>query len=155
MKCPICAHNETKVNDSRVSSDANNIKRRRECTNCGFRFSTVEEIAILDLVVVKRDGKREPYDRDKIERGLKKALEKRPYTTEDFKMLLSSIVVEIQKKRKNEITSLEIGDIVSIKLETFDNVAFIRFASVYKQFQDVANFVDALSQLKKRRKANQ
>ena len=140
MRCPACNYKETKVNDSRVSADGSNIRRRRECCKCGFRFSTLEEIEILDLVVVKRDGRRESYNREKITNGLRRALEKRSYTNEAFISLIHSIERDIQKKRKHEIKSEEIGEIIMNRLKSFDKVAYIRFASVYRSFEDVESF---------------
>lgn len=156
MHCPVCNYSETKVTDTRVSGDGLAIRRRRECLKCSFRFSTVEEHEILDLTVVKRNGERRPYDRDKLANGLRKSLEKRPVTTDRFKKLLGSIEVDIQRKKKNEITTREIGEIVMKRLMHFDKVAYIRFASVYRQFEDVGRFQHEVKKLltarKKRRK---
>lgn len=156
MHCPVCNYSETKVTDTRVSSDGLAVRRRRECLKCNFRFSTVEEHEILDLTVVKRNGERRPYDRDKLAGGLKKSLEKRPVTTDRFKKLLGSIEVDIQRKKKNEITTREIGEIVMKRLMHFDKVAYIRFASVYRQFEDVGRFQHEVKKLltarKKRRR---
>jgi len=113
-----------------VATDGSSIRRRRECLKCGFRFSTYEEIEILDLTVIKRDGSKEVYDKDKLVRGLKKALEKRPITEEKFKQLVNSVERDIQALRKNEITSNQIGQIVMKYLRKVDQVAYIRFASV-------------------------
>lgn len=147
MRCTVCNHNDTKVIDSRLSNDGMSIRRRRECLKCGYRFSTLEEVEILDLTVVKRDGAREAYSRDKIEGGLKKALEKRPITKEDFKSLLTRVERDIQKRKKKEITSKEIGEIVMARLKQVDKVAYIRFASVYSAFEDVEAFQEALENL--------
>ena len=154
MHCPVCNYSETKVTDTRVSGDGLAIRRRRECLKCSFRFSTVEEHEILDLTVVKRNGERRPYDRDKLATGLRKSLEKRPVTTDRFKKLLGSIEVDIQRKKKNEITTREIGEIVMKRLMHFDKVAYIRFASVYRQFEDVGRFQHEVKKLltKARRK---
>lgn len=147
MYCVVCNHNDTKVVDSRLSGDGMGIRRRRECLKCNYRFSTNEEMEILDLTVVKRDGTRETYNREKIERGLKRALEKRPITKEQFKKLLSGIEREIQKRKKKELTSLQIGEIVMKKLRSVDKVAYVRFASVYSAFEDVERFQEALENL--------
>ncbi len=147
MHCPACNYYDTKVNDSRVAADGLTIRRRRECSKCGFRFSTVEETEILDLAVVKRDGRREPYNRDKIEQGLKHSLEKRPYTQEQFKRLIQKIERDIQKKRKQEITSQDIGEIVMKHLKSFDEIGYIRFASVYRSFKDTKTFLVELNKL--------
>lgn len=147
MYCVVCNHNDTKVIDSRLSNDGMAIRRRRECLKCNYRFSTNEEMEILDLIVMKRDGSREAYNRDKIEKGLRSALQKRPMTKERFKNLLSGIEREIQKKKKKELTSLQIGEIVMRKLKTADKVAYVRFASVYSAFEDVERFQEALENL--------
>lgn len=147
MYCPICNHKDTKVVDSRLTVDGANIRRRRECCKCQYRFSTVEEIEILDLTVVKRDGQRESYSRDKIVRGLSRSLEKRPYTNEAFQGLLHAIERDIQKRRKHEITSAEVGAIVSNRLKSFDKIAYLRFASVYRAFEDIETFQNELQGL--------
>lgn len=144
MHCPVCPNKDTKVVDTRLTSDGLSIRRRRECERCGYRFSTVEEVTLLDMVVVKRDGRREPYSREKIMRGLERALEKRPFTETDFQKLVHRIERDIQKKRAGEITSLDLGEIVMRALQKFDTVAYIRFASVYRSFADVAAFESEL-----------
>jgi transcriptional repressor NrdR len=149
MHCPLCNYYDTKVSDSRVSTDGFSIRRRRECTKCNFRFSTVEESEILDLTVVKRDGRHEPYSKDKLIAGLKHSLEKRPHTADAFKGLVQKIERDIQKKRKLELTSREIGEIVMKRLKSFDQVAYIRFASVYRSFQDVESFTRELKGLRR------
>jgi len=150
MHCPFCNHYDSKVLDSRVVADGLTIRRRRECIKCGFRFSTIEESEILDLTVVKRDGRHEPYDKEKLESGLKHSLQKRPFTAEQFKSLVQKIERDIQRKKKPEITSQEIGEIVMKRLKTFDQVAYIRFASVYRSFQDVSSFTEELQVLSKK-----
>lgn len=147
MHCPVCNYNDTKVVDSRLSSDGMSIRRRRECEKCGYRFSTKEETELLDLMVVKRDGRREPYSREKLERGLHKALEKRQYTDLDFQNLVHGIERDIQKKKKNELRSSDVGEIVMRRLRNFDKVAYIRFASVYRAFEDVDSFQEELNRL--------
>ncbi len=140
MHCPVCTHDSTSVVDTRSGTDGDVIRRRRECDACGHRFSTLEEIHLLDLVVVKRDGKRESYDRDKLIRGLRKALEKRQHTDAEFRGLVHAIERDVQKEGETEITSGQIGNIVMRRLKDFDEVAYIRFASVYRQFEDVDSF---------------
>ncbi|MFH0952002.1 MAG: transcriptional regulator NrdR [Patescibacteria group bacterium] len=155
MKCPACHWDDTKVNDSRLAHEGMAIRRRRECLKCSFRFTTNEEMEILNLSVIKRDGRSEPYSRDKLEVGLKTALEKRPVITEDFKKLVSLIEQEIQGKGSQEIRSSEIGEIVIRHLKEFDQVAYIRFASVYRSFKDAQTFqqeLDRLTTQKKRQK---
>lgn len=154
MRCPVCNHKDTKVVDSRIAIDGASVRRRRECEKCMFRFTTSEEIELLDLAVVKRDGRREHYSREKLERGLVKSLEKRAYTETEFKKLVHKIERDIQKKRRGELTSSELGDIVMKHLKTFDKVAYIRFASVYRSFEDVQTFEAELKKLSKRRESN-
>ncbi|HED36694.1 MAG TPA: transcriptional repressor NrdR [Ignavibacteria bacterium] len=149
MKCPVCYHEDTKVVDSRVASDGLSIRRRRECLKCGFRFSTYEEIEILDLTIVKNNGNRESYSRDKMVYGLKKALEKRPITDETFKKLVNGVERSLQMLRKNEVTSNQIGQIVMKHLKKGDQVAYIRFASVYESFKDAQTFRRELNKLLK------
>lgn len=151
MFCAVCSHKDTKVVDSRIATDGASIRRRRECEKCGFRFSTLEEIELLDLTVIKRDGRRESYSREKLERGLRKSLEKRPFTEQQFQKLSHKIERDIQKKRRGELTSQEIGEIVMKHLKNFDKVAYIRFASVYRSFEDVKSFESELRKLKTRR----
>ena len=149
MKCPICNHEETKVIDSRVAGDGLSIRRRRECLKCEHRFSTYEQVEILDLVVIKRGGRKEPYSREKLEKGLFKSVEKRQIgEPEEFHKLVSEIEQEIQKKEKNnEIESREIGNIVMKKLKKHDQVSYIRFASVYRKFEDIDEFKKELGKL--------
>lgn len=147
MRCPVCNHEESRVVDSRVTGDGFSIRRRRECEECSQRFSTVEEVELLDVAVTKRDGDAEPYRREKLERGLKKALEKRPFAPEAFKALVGSIERDIQKEGGDEIMSQTIGDIVMRHLRQFDKVAYVRFASVYRSFDDVKTFQDELEKL--------
>lgn len=152
MKCPVCYHHDTKVVDSRVASDGLSIRRRRECLKCGFRFSTYEEIEILDLIIVKRDGRKEMYNREKLVKGLKRSLEKRPITDDKFKKLVNMIESDLQAMRKNEITSENIGQIIMKHLKKIDEVAYIRFASVYQSFKDVQTFQRELNKLLKKKK---
>jgi len=152
MNCPVCKSKDTKVVDSRISSDGLSIRRRRECEKCSYRFSTIEEVELLDLTVVKGDGRREAYSRDKITRGLMKALEKRSFTDANFKKLVHNIERDIQKKKRGELTSEEVGEVVINRLKGFDKVAYIRFASVYRQFEDVQTFQKELNNLLKKKK---
>lgn len=149
MHCPLCNCDDTKVNDSRASQDGLSVRRRRECSKCSYRFSTLEEMEILDLAVVKRDSRRESYNKDKLIHGLEKALEKRSYEQESFHNLVQRIERDIQKLKKSEISSEEIGQIVMKNLKKFDQVAFIRFASVYQSFEDVSSFQKEVSKLSK------
>ena len=147
MHCPVCNSQETKVIDSRVSSDGSAIRRRRECVKCEYRFSTIEETELLDIVVVKRDGRRETYSRSKLEKGIQHSLVKRPYTEETFDRLIHAIERDVQKKKRREMTSNQIGEIVMKHLKRFDKVAYIRFASIYRAFEDVATFQHEITSL--------
>jgi len=152
MHCPVCNNDDTKVVDSRLSSDGMSIRRRRVCDACEHRFSTVEEIALLDTTVIKRDGRREVYNRDKLTSGLRKALEKRSYTEDDFRGLVHYIEGDIAKKGSAEITSSDLGEIIMNRLRSFDKVAYIRYASVYRAFEDVQTFQKALDELRSKNK---
>ena len=147
MFCPFCGHTDTKVIDSRLTEDGGAIRRRRECEKCGERFSTYEEMVLLNIMVVKRDDRKEAYEREKVEQGIKRALEKRPISQEGFRNLINRIERDIQVLRKEEIKSSEIGEIVMKELKTLDEVAYIRFASVYKSFKDVKSFERELKKL--------
>jgi transcriptional repressor NrdR len=148
MRCPNCQNDETKVLDSRPVEEGTAIRRRRECDKCGFRFSTYEEMEILELTVEKQDGRRESYSREKLERGLRKAFQKRPHTDDLFKKMITGMEQDIQKKaRDSTIKSSEIGEIVMKRVKKIDKVAYIRFASVYRQFEDVEEFKQELQKL--------
>lgn len=152
MKCPICYFLDTKVVDSRVASDGLSIRRRRECLKCGFRFSTYEEIELLELIILKRDGRRESYSREKLVGGLKKSCEKRPITEDNFKRLVHSIERDLQRLKKNEITSKQVGIAVMKNLKKLDPVAYIRYASVYESFKDANEFKKEINKLIKDKK---
>lgn len=148
MKCPRCNDPETSVVDSRPVEESAAIRRRRECDACHFRFSTYEQIEILDLTVVKRSGERQLYARDKLERGVARAFEKRNVDGGVLQRLLSSIEREIQIRAvAGEIPSQTIGEVVMKAIKKIDKVAYIRFASVYRQFEDIAEFKAALQKL--------
>ncbi len=147
MRCPNCQNEDTKVLDSRPISDGMAIRRRRECIKCETRFSTHEEMEILDLTVIKRDGRTQPYMREKIESGIRKAFEKRPLSSDDFHSLISGIEQDIQKTGKEHIATKDLGNIVMKRIKTRDQVAYIRFASVYRQFADVEEFVKEAKKL--------
>lgn len=150
----MCNGKSTHVVDSRLATDGMTVRRRRECEKprCGFRFSTVEEVELLDVSVIKRDGERESYSREKLAAGLKKSLEKRPHTEAMFRTLVQNIERDIQKRRGGEVTSREIGEMVMQRLQAFDHVAYVRFASVYYSFDDVKKFEEALRKLGKKSK---
>jgi len=152
MKCPACLYEDTKVIDSRVSSDGLSIRRRRECLECEFRFSTYEELEILDLSVIKKDSRREPYNRDKLIRGIRNALEKRPFSEDEFRKFIHAIERDLQVINKNEISSKQIGKIIMRHLKKLDQVAYIRFASVYEEFKDAKEFAKELNKLIKSKK---
>jgi len=148
MRCPACLHNDTKVLDSRVMDDGVAIRRRRECPECTFRFSTKEQVEILNLKVKKSDGRAEPYSTDKIKRGLHIALEKRLQDEEKFQKLVAGIERDIQLTAKaDEIPSRVIGDIVMKHLKKIDKIAYIRFASVYQEFEDLVTFQEEVEKL--------
>lgn len=147
MHCPVCNHEDTRVVDSRLSPDGTSVRRRRECGACEYRFSTFEEIELLDIRVVKRDGSKEMYTREKLERGVRKALEKRSHTDSDVRALIHAIERGIQKLKSSEIKTSDIGEIVMRRLKAFDKVAYIRFASVYRSFEDVKTFQDEIKRL--------
>lgn len=149
MHCPVCNSPDTRVVDTRLSPDGTSIRRRRQCDACGYRFSTLEEIELLNIVIIKRDGSHEVYSREKMERGLKKALEKRPHTDADFRSLVHGIERDIQRLNETELRSSDVGAIVMERLKSFDKIAYIRFASVYRQFEDVKTFQEELARLAK------
>ena len=151
MKCPACHKPDTRVMDSRLVEGGMTIRRRRECSKCGFRFSTVEQTEILNLSVIKRDGRREPYNRDKLETGIKRSFQKLPLTQDEFKQLINRIERDIQIAGRSEIKSKDIGEIVMRYLKKANRVAYIRFASVYRAFKDVETFQKELHALLKPR----
>ena len=147
MKCPSCGHPESKVLDSRPANEGNSIRRRRECLKCQKRFTTFETIDSVCFVVVKQDNTRESFDRMKLLNGLVRACEKRPVTMEQLENAVSDIEQSLQATMKNEISSTEIGELVMEKLKELDEVAYVRFASVYRQFKDITTFRDELNKL--------
>lgn len=147
MRCPSCDNPESKVVDSRPSEDGTAIRRRRECLECGRRFTTYERLGDNPLIVVKTDGSSEVYDRQKLMRGLLIACAKRPILPDQIAALIDNIEVELRNSSKGEIKSKELGDMVLIRLVKLDEVAYVRFASVYKDFQNVEEFAAALEGL--------
>lgn len=148
MRCPVCLHTDTKVIDSRVSDDGNLIRRRRECPKCEFRFSTKEQVEILNLKVRKRSGKFEPYQTDKIAHGVQVALQKRLQDSDKFHQLIAEIERDVQSAVKSDIIdSSTIGDIVMKHLKKLDKIAYIRFASVYQEFEDLLVFQEEVEKL--------
>ncbi|MBM7583290.1 transcriptional repressor NrdR [Caldicoprobacter guelmensis] len=149
MKCPFCYHMESKVVDSRPTDEGFTIRRRRECTNCGKRFTTYEKIEQMPVFVVKKDGRRESFDRDKIMKGLLKACEKRPVSLKDLEALVQDVEKQIFNSLEQEVTSQQIGQMVMERLKKLDEVAYVRFASVYRQFKDINTFMEELNKLLK------
>ena len=147
MKCPFCGNNEDKVIDSRSSEEGRSIRRRRECLGCHRRFTTYENIEESTLMVIKKDGRREPFDRKKILTGLTKACEKRPIGANDLQALADKIEYTLQSKFDKEVKANEIGELVMELLYKLDEVAYVRFASVYRQFKDINQFMKELKEL--------
>ncbi len=144
MRCPMCGHLESKVVDSRPADEGASIRRRRECLSCGSRFTTYERAGENPLVVIKSDGSSEAYDRNKLFRGLLIACAKRPVSSEKLSQLIDDIEVELRNSSCHEIASKKLGDMALQRLASLDQVAYIRFASVYKDFQNIEEFRDAL-----------
>lgn len=153
MKCPFCGHQEDKVMDSRPSKGGAAIRRRRECLGCEKRFTTYEQIEEILPMVVKRDGRREPFDRLKIVAGVRKAVEKRPVSSEKIESLVDDIENALMERAAKEINSTEIGEMVMNRLKELDDVAYVRFASVYRQFKDINAFMDEVKKLLNRKNA--
>ena len=155
MKCPYCGYKEDKVIDSRSTQEESAIRRRRECLKCGKRFTTYEYIEEVSVMVIKKDGRREPFDRKKILSGVVRACEKRPISIEKMEDLVTLIERFIQKKYDREVPASKIGELVMEKLKILDDVAYVRFASVYRQFKDVGQFMVELKDIlnKEKRKA--
>ena len=147
MKCPFCGHEEDKVVDSRASSDGVAIRRRRECLACGKRFTTYEHVEEQPLMVIKKDGRREPFDRHKVLAGLVKACEKRPVGMDDLERLVDELERELSQQFEREAPSREVGERVMKRLHALDPVAYVRFASVYREFKDVEQFMRELKDL--------
>ena len=147
MKCPYCYTPESKVIDSRPADNGMSIKRRRECPSCGRKFNTYEKVEDIPLRVIKKDGSRQSFDKLKILNGVTRACEKRPVTSEEIEQLVNGIEAQVYNKSNKEITTLEIGEMVMEGLKELDDVAYVRFASVYRQFKDVNTFIDELQKL--------
>jgi transcriptional repressor NrdR len=152
MKCPACQYNGTRVIDSRPAEENRSIRRRRECEQCAFRFTTFEKIEETPLIVVKKDGSREEFSGEKILRGLIRACEKRPVSLDDLKAIVYSIEKELRSAGVVEINSDEVGEMVMKLLADVDEVAYVRFASVYREYQDVTVFIEELQHLQQRSK---
>ena len=149
MRCPSCGYLESKVIDSRPSEDGSSIRRRRECLQCNTRFTTYEKLIDNPLIVIKNDGSSEAYNRNKLMSGLLIACAKRPITPDMIDSLVDDIENELRSAPKNEVTSKELGDLVLVRLSRLDDVAYVRFASVYKDFQNIEEFYATLEELRK------
>ena len=147
MKCPQCSFEEDKVVDSRTTKEGEAIRRRRECLKCGHRFTTYEYIERVPMMVVKKDGRREEYSREKLLGGLSKACEKRPVSREQIERVIDDIETVLFSKFRNEVKSTEIGNLVVERLQSLDEVAYVRFASVYRQFKDINQFMNEVKVL--------
>lgn len=147
MKCPFCAYEESKVIDSRPTDEGERIRRRRECLKCGKRFTTYEMIESLPIIVIKKDGSRESFDRQKLLTGMLRACEKRPVSIETLDRAITDIETVIQNSLDREVSSVKIGELVMEKLKDIDEVAYVRFASVYRQFKDINTFMTELNKL--------
>ncbi len=147
MKCPFCGHMEDKVVDSRESREGDVIRRRRECLKCERRFTSYERIDEIPYMVVKKDGRREPFDREKIMAGVMKACEKRPIPMSKIEALVNSIEKYVQESRDRERSTEKIGEMIMRRLKELDSVAYVRFASVYRDFKDVSEFMSELKSL--------
>lgn len=147
MRCPNCGHKEDKVVDSRATQEESAIRRRRECLRCGKRFTTYEYVEEISLMVIKKDNRREPFDRKKVLSGIIKACEKRPISMEKMEDIATQVERAIQKKSDREISASKIGELVMEKLKSLDDVAYVRFASVYRQFKDVGQFMVELKDI--------
>ena len=150
MQCPFCRESDSKVVDSRLSRESNAIRRRRRCLNCGRRFTTYERVEESLPVVVKKDGRREPYDRQKVASGLKKACEKRPVSIDIIDTMADRVARCLQDDGAREVASSRIGEAIMAELRELDTVAYVRFASVYRSFQDVGEFMREVEELSKR-----
>lgn len=147
MKCPFCADDNTRVIDSRPADDNNSIRRRRECDECGRRFTTYEKVETIPLIVIKKDKIREAYDRAKIESGVLRSCHKRPVSVDDIEKCVDDIEIAIFNLEQKEVDSSAIGEIVMDRLKDLDQVAYVRFASVYREFKDVNTFMSELKKL--------
>ncbi len=144
MKCPYCGNTDTRVIDSRPVEETNSIRRRRSCDECGKRFTTYEKVETIPLIVIKKDNNREQYERAKIERGILRACYKRPVSADEIKKAVDAVELEIFNREEKEIPSSDIGEVIMDKLKELDPVAYVRFASVYREFKDVNTFMDEL-----------
>lgn len=147
MKCPYCGHENTRVIDSRPAEDNNSIRRRRVCDECDKRFTTYEKVETIPLIIIKKDNNREAYDRSKIEDGVLRACHKRPISVEQIKRLVDDVETEIFNQEEKEVPSKLIGELVMERLKDLETVAYVRFASVYREFKDINTFMDELKKV--------
>ncbi len=147
MRCPFCGHNDTQVKDSRPSDDNSSIRRRRICENCGARFTTFERVQLRELVIVKKNGRREPFDREKLTASFAIALRKRPVEPERVERLINSIVRRLESIGESEIPAESVGELVMDALANLDQVAYVRYASVYRNFREATDFRDFVGKL--------
>lgn len=147
MRCPKCISIETKVLETRIGKNDSSTRRRRECLSCGYRFTTIEEVLRADLQVIKRDGRREDFDRAKMLNGLKKAVEKRPIDVLQIEMLVADILVALEREYDHEVPSQIIGEHIMQRLKHLDQIAYVRYASVYKDFRDLSELAEEISAL--------
>lgn len=147
MKCPYCEYLESKVVDSRPTDEGQAIRRRRECMSCAKRFTTYEKIEEIPIIIVKKDGNRQAYDRNKLLNGILKSCEKRPVSMSTIEEIVDDIEKVLSNSLEKEITSVEVGELVMNKLKSIDEVAYVRFASVYRQFKDVNSFMEELTKI--------
>ena len=149
MKCKFCGHSDSKVIDSRTSEDNMVVRRRRECPKCGKRFTTIEEYETTPILVIKRDGTRQTFDKEKLKRGIIKACEKRPVSIDQINQIVTEIEKDVYADGAQEISSIKIGEMVMEKLKALDEISYIRFACVYRRFEDVSNLIKFLENIKK------
>ena len=147
MRCPFCGSDDTRVTDSRPVEETNSIRRRRQCDQCGKRFTTYEKIEAIPLVVIKKDSTRQQYDRSKIESGVMRACYKRPVPITQIESMIDKVEADIYSRKGSEVSSAEIGEMIMHRLKALDPVAYVRFASVYREFKDVETFMDELKTL--------
>ena len=147
MKCPFCGETDSKVIDSRPAEDGSSIRRRRQCNGCNKRFTTYEKVETIPLIVIKKDNNREPYDRQKIVSGILRSCHKRPISADQINRLVDEVETEIFNREEREIPAQEIGEIVMNRLKDLDAVAYVRFASVYREFKDVNTFMDEIKKI--------
>ena len=148
MYCPRCHHTDTKVIDTRMGKENHSIRRRRQCLKCEARFTTIEEILREDLFVIKRDGTREEFDRNKLVSGIRKATERRPVEIEQIEMMIADVIDSLERDFDNEIPSKAIGEAIMEQLKQIDKISYVRYASVYREFKDIEEFQTAITELR-------